>query len=129
MYLDSSAIVAVLSEESERPHLLHRIALDEKRTTSVVTMFESILALARKTGNRQKAPQQVRQFLSAAGVDVVAVDESCMDHLIEAFQKYHRGVGHAAGFNFGDCISYAVAKTNNLKILYVGNDFTHTDLA
>jgi len=129
MYVDASGILAVLLAEPERDAMLQRLAVSRRRVTSVATMFEAVLALARKTGDRQNAPRQVRQFLRMADVEIVPVEVASSDFLIEAFQKYHRGSGHAARLNFGDCITYAVAKALGLKILYKGDDFAHTDMA
>ncbi len=38
------------------------------------------------------------------------------------------GDGHAAGLNFGDCFTYALAKLRDEPVLFKGNDFAHTDL-
>ena len=47
---------------------------------------------------------------------------------ISAYQKYGKGSGHAAGLNFGDCFSYALAKLREEPLLFKGNDFSRTDL-
>jgi ribonuclease VapC len=40
------------------------------------------------------------------------------------------GKGRApAGLNFGDCFSYALAKTTNRPLLFKGSDFSQTDIA
>jgi ribonuclease VapC len=44
-----------------------------------------------------------------------------------AFQRFGKG-RHAIGLNFGDCFSYALAKRLRLPLLFVGNDFSHSDL-
>ena len=130
MYLDSSSIVAIIAGEPERGDLLQRVAVAPRRATSVVTVFETILALARKTSDRENAPRQVRQFLRAADVDILPVDTRCMEFFLGVFQKYHRGSGRpGARLNFGDCVTYAVARAYDLKILYKGNDFAQTDMA
>lgn len=129
MYLDSSAIVAIIASEPDRDDLLRRLARAETCTTSVVTVFETIAALARKTGDRASAPRQVRQFLRAVQAHVLPVSVSCSEFLVHAFHEYHRGSGHRAKLNFGDCITYAVAKEEGLRILYKGDDFAHTDMA
>lgn len=130
MYLDSSSIVAIIAGEPERDDLIQRLAVASRRATSVVTVFETILALARKTSDRENAPRQVQSFLRAADIDILPVDTTCMEFFLGVFQKYHRGSGHSgAKLNFGDCVTYAMAKTHNLKILYKGNDFAQTDMA
>ncbi len=35
---------------------------------------------------------------------------------------------HRAGLNFGDCFTYALAATTLLPVLFLGDDFNHTDL-
>lgn len=34
----------------------------------------------------------------------------------------------SGGLNFGDCFSYEVAKEHDCPLLYVGDDFSKTDL-
>lgn len=46
----------------------------------------------------------------------------------EARRRYGRGSRHRAHLNFGDCFAYALAKVYNEPLLFVGNDFIHTDL-
>jgi ribonuclease VapC len=52
------------------------------------------------------------------------------DHWREAVGAYRRyGCGrHEAKLNFGDCLTYAVARLADEPLLYVGNDFAATDL-
>jgi ribonuclease VapC len=35
---------------------------------------------------------------------------------------------HRAGLNFGDCLTYAIASLADEPLLFVGDDFGHTDL-
>lgn len=46
----------------------------------------------------------------------------------EAFIRYGKGSGHAARLNFGDCLSYAVAKVRGVPLLYKEEDFALTDI-
>ena len=46
-----------------------------------------------------------------------------------AFVSYGKGSGHPAQLNFGDVLSYALAKMRGLPLLYKGGDFVHTDIA
>lgn len=53
------------------------------------------------------------------------------EHWREAADAYLRfGKGrHKARLNFGDCLTYAVARLANEPLLFTGDDFPHTDLA
>ena len=44
-----------------------------------------------------------------------------------AFARYGRG-RHRASLNFGDCLAYATAVTAGDTLLFVGDDFKHTDV-
>ena len=46
----------------------------------------------------------------------------------DATVTYGKGSGHPARLNFSDCMTYAVAKERGLPLLYVGDDFSHTDI-
>ena len=35
---------------------------------------------------------------------------------------------HPAGLNFGDCFAYAAAKEFDCPLLFIGNDFSRTDI-
>jgi ribonuclease VapC len=41
--------------------------------------------------------------------------------------RHRKGVD-AAGLNFGDCFAYALAKGRNAALLFVGDDFSRTDV-
>ncbi len=46
---------------------------------------------------------------------------------IEAFHRCCKGT-HRAGFNIGDCFSYALAVATDRMALFKGSDFVHTDI-
>jgi ribonuclease VapC len=46
-----------------------------------------------------------------------------------AFQRYGKGQGHPAQLNMGDCASYALAKSLDEPLLFIGNDFAQTDIS
>ena len=61
-------------------------------------------------------------------VEVITFDETMAVIGIAAFDHYGKGRGHPAQLNFGDCLSYAVARSRNLPLLFKGDDFRRTDL-
>ncbi|MGH7577875.1 MAG: PIN domain-containing protein [Longimicrobiales bacterium] len=46
---------------------------------------------------------------------------------VEAFRRFGKGV-HAASLNFGDCLTYATATLSGAPVLFVGDDFSKTDI-
>jgi ribonuclease VapC len=69
----------------------------------------------------------VRTLLQELGVTVVPFGEHEWHVATDAFAKYGRG-RHKAGLNFGDCLAYATAASAREPLLFVGNDFRHTDI-
>lgn len=61
-------------------------------------------------------------------ITVVPFDQPTLLLARLAFRQYGKG-RHAAGLNFGDCISYATAKHFQEPLLYKGQDFARTDIA
>lgn len=143
MYIDASAIVAILAEESDAPDLFVRI--DAATTTlyvSPLTVYEAVISLARKKADSQglkgkpvptsmieAAQAAVAQLLGDFGVKEIMISADIGRKAVEAAKRYGRTVGHAADLNFGDCFAYACAKAYRVPLLYKGNDFAQTDLA
>lgn len=129
MYVDSSAIVAIILDEPEATALLEKLMRAPDPFTSIVSKVEASLALTKIGRTGVPAAQMVADFLDRLGIRVVAAEPSMFDHVMEAAKRYGKGSGHPAKLNFGDCFSYAFAKLAQVPLLYKGNDFARTDLA
>ena len=46
---------------------------------------------------------------------------------VEAYARFGKGK-HPASLNCGDCLTYAVARVAGRALLFVGDDFSKTDL-
>jgi ribonuclease VapC len=66
-------------------------------------------------------------FIAKARISLVPVDEEQADLARQAFRKFGKG-RHPAGLNFGDCFSYALARSLDEPLLFKGNDFSQTDI-
>ena len=129
MYVDASAIVAILTLEPDADALAD--ALDGARApiTSAVAVFESVLGVCRKRhASVAEAREDVREFLEAAKIRMVAITSEEADAALDAFARYGKGRGHPARLNMGDCFAYAVAKNHHVSLLFKGDDFTKTDI-
>lgn len=69
------------------------------------------------------------RFLEEIEVVVTPFDEAQARLAAVAFQRFGKGQGHPAQLNMGDCAAYALAKSLNEPLLFVGNDFSKTDVA
>ena len=126
MVLDSSAIVAVLLKEPGHDRMLETIERAELIVVGAPTMLEATMVLTARLG--QDARPLLSAFLRRRNAEVIAFNEEHLDAATTAFLRFGRG-RHPAGLNFGDCMSYAVASVANLPLLFIGDDFSRTDIA
>jgi ribonuclease VapC len=123
--LDTSALLAVLLGEPERDRFIAALADTEDPLISAATLVESSIVMRAKTGDGGVA--DLDDLLAAAAVRSVAVD-SAQAHLArDAFARFGKGRA-AAGLNFGDCFSYALARAADRPLLFKGDDFRRTDI-
>jgi ribonuclease VapC len=61
------------------------------------------------------------------GIEFVPFDREHIAAALDAWHRYGKG-NHRAKLNFGDCISYATAKLADEPLLFVGDDFSQTDI-
>ena len=81
--------------------------------------------------DRLPAPHYSRIFdnlLSDLGIITEPVTATQARIARDAFRRFGKGSGHPARLNFGDCFAYALAKDFDEPLLFIGNDFVHTDV-
>lgn len=130
MIVDASAIVAILLEEPGFERLARVLERAEAAATHPISVYEARGAILRELADTpQAAAEHVDDFLRRATIEVLPITAETASLAFAAFSRYGRGRGARAALNMGDCFSYAVAKVSNRAILFVGDDFAHTDLA
>lgn len=125
MILDTSALVAILQDEPERRSFIAAIEAAASRSMSTATFVETSLVIGARYGD--DGLRDLDLFLAKAEVALVAVDIEQAQAAREAFLRFGRG-RHPAGLNYGDCFSYALARTLGEPLLYKGEDFSQTDV-
>ncbi|MFN3314622.1 MAG: type II toxin-antitoxin system VapC family toxin [Hyphomonas sp.] len=130
LVVDSSAIVAILRGEPEAERCLSALTKTTRALISAVNYVETgtVLAGRASPSYRQQSVHDLDGFLSLYDIAIAPVTEDHARFALRARIKYGRGFGAPAGLNFGDCFAYALARTENAKLLYVGNDFAMTDV-
>ncbi len=128
MFIDASALTAILTSEQDARELLARMQNSSERLTSPLAIWETTIAVARRLGLEVKDAQlAVEDFLKLARIDVRAVPPEARDLAIDAYARFGKG-RHPAALNFGDCFAYACARAANAPLLYKGDDFPQTDI-
>lgn len=125
MTLDSSALLAILQDEPEKEEFIAHIEDATRVLVSAATVLETSMVLEGRRGIG--AGLDLDQFLRKASVQVEPFDEDQLEVARSAFRRYGKG-HHGAALNFGDCISYALAKCSGEPLLFKGDDFAATDV-
>lgn len=123
--IDSSALVSVLLAEPGWEELQRHLEQSVVCTISAVTFIEAAIVIEARLGVAGRT--QLDMLLRRVGAEVRPVDAQLALTVIEGWRRYGRG-RHRASLNFGDCFSYALAAELDEPLLFVGDDFSQTDI-
>ena len=128
MFVDASALTAMLTDERDARELLARAQNHPVRFTSPLAVCETVIAVARVLGlDVQSAASAVEDFLILTEIEVRPVPAEVRGLALEAFGRFGKG-RHPAALKFGDCFAYACARFAGAPLLYKGDDFPQTDI-
>ena len=125
MIVDSSALIAILFDEPERESLIEKLASASSLSVSAGSVLESAMVLEGRKGLGASA--DLDDLIRRTRMRIIPFDVEQLEIARKAFELYGKG-RHPAGLNFGDCISYALAKWTGEALLFKGEDFTLTDV-
>jgi len=126
LIVDTSALVAIAFEEPGWEQISLVMVASNQIVISAANYVELFMVIEGR--NRPELTSKVNKLLADADVEVVSFTHSQAVLARDAFLRYGRGSGSQARLNFGDCFAYALAKETGEPLLFVGNDFTHTDV-
>ena len=125
MIVDSSALVAIVLREPGWESLAEKL-FSGLAGAGAPTLAEAGVVLTAKMGPRGRS--LLARVVQEARISVVPFTDEHWPIAIDAYARFGKG-RHAAALNFGDCLTYAVASLAGQPLLYVGEDFSKTDLA
>jgi ribonuclease VapC len=120
--VDTSALFSIAAGEARGPDCAKVLAAEPEILISAGTLAEALIVASRKN-----IAVQMKRLVNGAGLTVVPVTEADAILVAEAYDRWGRGA-HPAGLNYGDCFAYVLAKQRNCPLLFVGNDFSQTDV-
>jgi ribonuclease VapC len=124
--VDTSALVAIVFQEDGYEHHLERIiTCDPPAGVPSMALVELGIVLGARLG-RDPCPL-VARMVEQLGLDVIGFSHSPGSAALSAAVCFGRG-RHRAALNLGDCLSSACADLAGEPLLFVGEDFTHTDI-
>ena len=125
MVIDTSAIVAMLRNEPEALRLEKALVADPIRLVPATCVLKARMVLVSRRGEHALA--EIDLWLGTIEANTIPVDADLVDLATQAWLTYGKG-RHSAALNFADCLSYALAKRANEPLLFIGNDFSQTDI-
>lgn len=128
MFIDASAIVAILAAKDDADSLAARFGQAREVHTSAMAIWEAVLGLARVLNmSLDNATGLVDGLLGEANATVVPIDRATGQEALRAFIRFGKG-RHPAALNMGDCFAYACTRQLATTLLCKGNDFPQTDI-
>lgn len=125
--LDTSAVAAVILGEPDAEAFAAAIVRHTgELSLSAATRVELGIVVESRQG--AAAVDDLRALLNRLAVTVEPVDARQAMTALVAWRRFGKG-RHPAGLNFGDCFSYALARTLGASLLFKGDDFAKTDIA
>jgi len=126
MIVDSSAIIAILKQESDWRAISKALDTAEISRISAASYFESAIIV--DSWKNPILSAQLDELIERFNIVIEPVTEEQARIARQAYRDYGRGSGYRADLNFGDCFSYALARAKREPMLFKGDDFVHTDL-
>ena len=136
MFVDASALVAVLLDEDDAPGLVARLEASPDIFISPIVRFETAAALARARSGAvrpdralfEAAVAIVDRLIAEIGATTVPISDEIGALALEAAARFGKVTGHQADLNLGDCFAYGCCRALGLGLLFKGNDFALTDI-
>lgn len=126
MIVDTSAVVAIVLGEAQDEQLAEVLLDATAPKMSAATLMEVNAVLTRRL--RPEDQRRIERLLVVWDIEIVPFDAEQAEIASRAYRDFGRGSGHPAALNLGDCYSYALADVTGEPLLYVGDDFAHTDV-
>jgi ribonuclease VapC len=120
--IDTSALMAISLNEPQAKACIAALEAEDEVLISADTVA-GVLIVA----SRRNIGSEMSRVIDDFGFEVVPVTPASARRIVAAYERWGRGL-HPAGLNFGDCFAYEVAKEHGCGLLFVGNDFSKTDI-
>jgi ribonuclease VapC len=120
--LDTSALMAVVLDEADGEACMRVLEKETEIVISAATIAEALIVAARRN-----VGHEMTNLIDGLGFEVITVTPAMARRVADAYARWGKGV-HRASLNFGDCFAYVVAKEYACPLLFVGDDFSKTDL-
>ena len=126
MIVDSSALIALILQEPGHQKIGRVLRAEDTLHMSTATWVELGVVADRRLSEVNQ--HRLDAMIDGLGIVLVPLSVAQARRARQAHRRYGPGSGSAARLNMGDCFSYALAIELDEPLLFVGDDFTHTDV-
>jgi ribonuclease VapC len=120
--VDTSALMAIVLNEPEADACVAVLEAEDDLMISAGTVAEALIVAARRN-----VGEEMKRLIDGLGFEIIGVTRASARRIAKAYESWGKGV-HPAALNFGDCFAYEVAKEHACRLLFVGQDFSRTDV-
>lgn len=129
MFVDASAIIAILTAAPEAATLADALEKSRSPITSPIAVFEAVQGICRvRHSSAAEAGADIHEFMDIAGIRTVSISAKETEIALDAMSRYGVGTKHPAQLNLADCFAYAMAKNFRAPLLFLGGGFAQTDV-
>lgn len=125
MVVDPSALIAYLKGEPEADRLESAMLDAASLHISAGSWVEAGIVADSLRG--EEGGRRLDALMARLRVEIVPLTEGHAEIARAAYRRYGKG-HHPAHLNLGDCFSYALARALAEPLLFVGKDFSQTDV-
>jgi ribonuclease VapC len=122
MVVDTSALVAIMRGEPEAKACTALIEAEPELLISAGTLAEAMVLATLRGWRRQLAA-----LFEQVTFDIIPVNAASARRVGDIYARWGKGI-HPASLNYGDCFAYELAESRGCKLLFIGSDFSRTDI-
>ena len=126
MIVDPSVLIALILQEPGHQKIGRVLRVEDTLHMSTATWVELGVVADRRLSEVNQ--HRLDAMIDGLGIVLVPLSVAQARRARQAHRRYGPGSGSAARLNMGDCYSYALAIELDEPLLFVGDDFTHTDV-
>jgi ribonuclease VapC len=120
--VDTSALMAIVLDEPEAEACIGALEREDDVLISAGTMAEALIV-----AGRRNVGIEMERIIDGLNFEIASVTPAAARRIASAYATWGKGA-HAAALNFGDCFAYEAAREHGCRLLYVGDDFSKTDI-
>ena len=115
----------MLLDEPAAAPMAEAIEHASPRLLSAANLLEAAIVIESRKG--EAGGRELDLLIYRTQIEIVDVDQDQAELARSAWRRFGKG-RHPAALNYGDCFAYALAKSREAPLLFIGDDFAQTDI-